>query len=97
MATASVFSRGRLLQRARGGDWSVYAATVRRASIVSLAAEDVEWARQRAERDETSLSAVLTEALRRQRQSEARQRLLAELGTDDLTPADIDAARAERR
>lgn len=64
---------------------------------VSLAAEDVEWARQRAERDETSLSAVLTEALRRQRQSEARQRLLAELGTDDLTPADIDAARAERR
>ena len=64
---------------------------------VSLAAEDVEWARQRAERDATSLSAVLTEALRRQRQSEARQRLLAELGTDDLTPADIDAARAERR
>jgi hypothetical protein len=64
---------------------------------VSLAAEDVEWARQRAERDETSLSGVLTEALRRQRQSEARQRLLAELGADDLTPADIDAARAERR
>ena len=63
---------------------------------VSLAVEDVEWARKKAEQDDKSLSAVLTEAIRRQRQSEARQRLLAELGTEDLTQADLDAARAER-
>jgi hypothetical protein len=35
------------------------------------------------------LSAVLTEALRRQRQAEARMRLLAELGTADLTEAEL--------
>jgi len=64
---------------------------------VSLAVEDVEWARKKAEQDDKSLSAVLTEALRRQRQSEARRRLLAELGTDDLTPEDLEAARAELR
>lgn len=63
---------------------------------VSLAVEDVEWARSKAKQDKTSLSAVLTETIRRQRQSEARQRLLAELGTEDLTQADLDAARAER-
>ena len=63
---------------------------------VSLAVEDVEWARQKAEKDDKSLSAVLTEAIRRQRQSEARQRLLTELGTGDITQADLDAARAER-
>lgn len=64
---------------------------------VSLAVEDVEWARKRAEQDDMSLSAVLTEALRRQRQSEARRKLLAELGTDDLTQEELDAARAELR
>lgn len=64
---------------------------------VSLAVEDVEWARKKAEQDDKSLSAVLTEALRRQRQSEARRQLLAELGTDDLTPEDLEAARAELR
>jgi hypothetical protein len=64
---------------------------------VSLAVEDVEWARKKAEQDDKSLSAVLTEALRRQRQSEARRRLLAELGTDDLTPEELEAARAELR
>ena len=64
---------------------------------VSLASDDLEWARQKAAQDDKSLSAVLTEALRRQRQSEARRRLLAELGTDDITQADLDAARAEWR
>ena len=64
---------------------------------VSLAAEDVDWARKKAEQDGKSLSAVLSEALRRQRQSEARRRLLEELGTDDLTQEELDAARAELR
>jgi len=64
---------------------------------VSLANEDLAWARQKAEAGETSLSAVLSAAIRRQRQSEARQRLLEELGTDDITAQDLEAARAERR
>jgi hypothetical protein len=64
---------------------------------VSLAVEDVEWARQKAERDEMSFSAVVSEALRRQRQSEARRRLLAELGTADITPDDLAAIEAEWR
>jgi len=37
-------------------------ATTEKVSV-SLAIEDLEWARQRAERDDKSLSAVLTEAL----------------------------------
>ena len=52
---------------------------------VSLASDGRESARHKAEEDGKSLSAALTEALRRQRQSEARRRLLAELGTDDIT------------
>jgi hypothetical protein len=64
---------------------------------VSLANEDLAWARQKAEAGATSLSAVLSAAIRRQRQSEARRRLLEELGTDDITAEDLEAARAERR
>ena len=64
---------------------------------VTLAIEDVEWARQKAAADGKSFSAVVTEALRRQRQSEARRRLLAELGTDDITPAELAAIEAEWR
>lgn len=71
-------------------------ATTEKVSV-SLATEDLEWARQRAERDDKSLSAVLTEALHRQRQTEARRRLLAELGPDDLTEAELAAVEAEWR
>jgi Arc/MetJ-type ribon-helix-helix transcriptional regulator len=64
---------------------------------VSLGAEDLSWARQRAKREVKSLSAVVSEALRRQRQAEARTRLLAELGTDDITERERDQVRDEWR
>lgn len=72
------------------------AATTEKVSV-SLATEDLAWARQKAESGETSLSAVLSAALRRERQYEARGRLLEELGTDDITPEDLAAVRAEWR
>jgi hypothetical protein len=64
---------------------------------VSLTAEDLAWARQKAEEGATSLSAVLSAALRRERQFEARGRLLEELGTSDITAEELEAARAEWR
>jgi hypothetical protein len=64
---------------------------------VSLGAEDLIWARQRAKREVKSLSAVVSEALRRQRQAEARTRLLADLGTDDITERERDQVRDEWR
>jgi len=71
-------------------------ATTEKVSV-SLAVEDLEWARQKAEQDDKSLSAVLTEALRRQRKAEALGRLLEELGTGDITQEDLDKVRAEQR
>ena len=62
---------------------------------VSLASDELESARRRAKSMGLSLSAVLTEALRLQRQTEARKALLAELGTDDISPEDLAAVRAE--
>lgn len=62
---------------------------------VSVSREDLAWAKARARSRSTSLSAVVTEALLRQRQAEAGVRLLEELGTDDLTEGDLDAIRAE--
>jgi hypothetical protein len=38
---------------------------------------------------------VVCEALLRQRQAEAGVRLLDDLGTDDITEADLDAIRSE--
>jgi hypothetical protein len=64
---------------------------------ISVGAEDLRWARQRAKREVKSLSAVVSEALRRQRQAEARTRLLADLGTDDITERDRDQVRDEWR
>ena len=64
---------------------------------VSLGADEAAWARQQAESAGSSVSAVLTEAVRKQRQSLARRRLLAELGTDDITEEDLAAIRAEWR
>ena len=64
---------------------------------VSLGTEEIAWAREQAESAGSSLSAVLTDALRRQRQSEARRKLLELLGTDDITDADLDAIRDEWR
>jgi hypothetical protein len=64
---------------------------------VSIAADDLRWAKQRAKREVKSLSAVVAEALRGQRQAEARARLLVELGTDDITPRDRDEVREQWR
>jgi hypothetical protein len=62
---------------------------------VSLSAEDLRWAKARAKRELTSVSAVLAEALRKQRQAEARTALLAELGTDDINERERAEARRE--
>jgi len=62
---------------------------------VSIDAREVSWARKQAKVLGTSLSAVLTDALKRQRKLAAMDRLLAELGTDDITEEDLAAVRAE--
>jgi hypothetical protein len=62
---------------------------------VSLATEDVEWARRKAEEGDKSLSAVLSDALRRQRQSEALGRLLTKLGADEIPAETVAEVRAE--
>jgi hypothetical protein len=64
---------------------------------ISLGAEDLAWARRQAKAEAKSLSAVLAEAVRRQRQAAARARLLADLGTDDITDRERDAVRGEWR
>jgi HEPN domain-containing protein len=64
---------------------------------VSLGAEEAAWARAQAQALGLSLSAVLTDALRRQRKLEAMDRLLAELGTGDITEEDLASVRAEWR
>lgn len=62
---------------------------------VSVSRDALAWAKKRARSQRTSLSAVVSEALLRHRQAEAGVRLLEELGTDDITEADLDAIRAE--
>jgi len=64
---------------------------------VPLAVEELEWARQEAEQRDKSLSSVLTNPLHRRRKAEALSQLLEELGTDDITPEDLDRVRAEQR
>lgn len=69
-------------------------ATAEKISI-SVSRDHLEWARKRARAQRTSLSAVVSEALLRQRQAEAGVRLLQDLGTDDIAAADLEAIRAE--
>ena len=64
---------------------------------ISLSPEDLAWARDRAKRELKSLSSVIAEALRRQRQAEARSRLLADLGTDDINERERAEGRTEWR
>jgi len=71
-------------------------ATVHKISI-SLGSEDLEWARKKAEETASSVSAVMSGALRREQQHEARLKLLEWLGTDDITEADREAIRLELR
>lgn len=62
---------------------------------VSLGVEDVKWVTLRAKKLRTSVSAVIASALAEQRRAEARDALLRELGSDDITAADLDAVRRE--
>jgi hypothetical protein len=62
---------------------------------VSVGGEELAWAKKRAKQLRTSLSAVVSEALQRQRQLEAGWQLLDELGTDDITERDLAAIRKE--
>lgn len=71
-------------------------ATAEKISI-SLGADDLAWARRHAKANAMSLSAVLAEAVRRQRQAEARARLLLDLGTDDITERERNDVRREWR
>ena len=62
---------------------------------VSVSREDLQWARKQARLRRLSLSAVVSEALLRQRQAEAGVRLLKELGTEDISAAEVDAMHEE--
>jgi hypothetical protein len=62
---------------------------------VSLSREDLRWARAVAKDRKWTLSAVITESLRRRRQAEARAKLLSHLGDGDIAPADVASVRAE--
>ena len=81
-----------LLASYRGKKISV--ATVEKISV-SVSREDLAWARKRARLRRTSLSAVVSESLLRQRQAEAGVRLLEDLGTAEITAADLVELRAE--
>jgi hypothetical protein len=70
-------------------------ATTAEKISVSVSRDDLAWAREQARTKRMSLSAVVSEALLRQRQAEAGVRLLEELGTDDITEADLQAIRRE--
>jgi hypothetical protein len=65
-------------------------------AVVTLATEEFAWAQARAVREGKTMSAVVSEALRRQRQSEAVRRYLAEF-PDDVTEADLVAVEVEWR
>lgn len=55
----------------------------------------LEWAKERAETQGKSLSAIFTEALRVERQMEARRALLADWPGPRATPGEMAAIRAE--
>lgn len=62
---------------------------------VRVSADDLRWAREHAKKTQISVSAVFAEAVRLQRQAEARSRLLASLGTADIDEQDIAQVRRE--
>ncbi len=65
-------------------------------SMVRLGDEEVAWARKRAASSGQTLAAVVTEALRRFRHSEA-QLELDEMDVEGVTAEDVAAIRAARR
>lgn len=63
---------------------------------VSVTTDELAWARKEAARTKTSLSAVVSETIRRARQREARLVLLEELGeVARVTPEEMERIRAE--
>jgi hypothetical protein len=62
---------------------------------VSIDKEELAWARAYARASGTSLSAVLTEALRDRRRAEAMDRLLDKLRAHEITDETMSAIRAE--
>lgn len=62
---------------------------------ISLGVDDVKWATARAKKLGTSVSSVIASAIAEQRRAEARDALLAELGSEDISAAQLDAARHE--
>src|SRR5215470_19756869 len=63
---------------------------------LSVGMDEIEWARKHAERTHSSLSAVVTETIRRARQHEARLALLKALGENArVTPEERERIRAE--
>ena len=69
-------------------------ATVEKISV-SIDQSELEWARAHAKRSKQSLSAVLTDALRRQRKAAAMRKLLKTLGADRIPAQRVEAARKE--
>jgi hypothetical protein len=80
-------------RRKSSGQSSASARAARKLSI-SLAAEDAEWAVGEARARKLSLSALVSEAIHRQRRHAALGRLLSELGVK-LTATELAALRAE--
>jgi hypothetical protein len=62
---------------------------------VSIDKDELAWARAHARATGRSMSAVMTEALRERRRTEAMDRLLQALGADEIGAADMSAIRAE--
>jgi hypothetical protein len=69
-------------------------ATITRVSVW-LNSEDLAWAKQRARRDNKTLSAVVSEALLKERRAEALDELIADLGGEDITEAERQALHKE--
>jgi len=80
-------------RRKSGGQSRAPARGARKLSI-SLAVEDAEWAVGEARARKLSLSAVVSEAIHRQRRHAALGKLLSELG-GKLTATELAALRAE--
>ena len=80
--------------RVRAATARATAAPDRKLSI-SLDSDDVQWVKRRAKYTGTSVSAVIGEAIAARRRAEARAELLEQLGTDDITDAELAAVRRE--
>lgn len=76
------------------GEESATKAGVKKVSV-SLASEDLAWAHREARTRKLSLSAVLSDALRRRRKSEALEKLLKRLGADEISESELAKLRAE--